>query len=201
MGIFSKLFGKAITAKELKVHLLKLERERRRKQQEIRKVEAKRSNVIERIKKSRRAGNNLEVDYLWEDLTQLKIEGAHALKSARRLNLEGIGLKKYMRGLERLEKKNDKMGIKKLFERIAESSLDTKLGVEDINEAEYLDELKMILDEAGLNEEEFEREEEDPEKAKFLAEIDAINDAEESGDFDKAVEKETKLKATLEEED
>lgn len=199
MGIWSKLFGKPITAKELKVHLLKIERQRRRKQQEIRKLEAKRSNTIERIKKARKDGNNLEVDYLWEDLTQLKMEGVLTMKGARRLNLEAIGLKKYIRGLDRLEKNEDKEGIRRLFTRVAESGLDMKLGVEEINEQEYMDELTMILEDAGLDDSDLDRVEEDPEKAKFLTEIDAINEAEESGDFDKAVERETKLKAIVEE--
>lgn len=201
MGIWSKLFGKPVTSKELKVHLLKIERDRRRKQQSIRKIEAKRSTTIDRIKKARKEGNQLEVDYLWEDLTQLKMEGTIVLKGAKRLNLEGIGLKKYIRGLERLEKAKDKDGIGKLFERVRESGLDTKLGVDEINEQEYIDELAMILEEVGLNEEVFEMEEEDPEKAKFLAQIDAINEAESQGDFDKAVEKETELKTAIEEEE
>lgn len=199
MGIWSKVFGKPVKAKELKVHLLKIERERRRKQQEIRKLEAKRGNTIDRIKKARRGGNNLEVDYLWEELTQLKREGVLALKGAKRLNLEAIGLKKYIRGLERLEKSDNKEGIQTLFARIRESNLDTKLGLEDINEQEYMDELTMILEEAGLTDQDIDYEEEDPEKAKFLSQIDAINEAEESGDFETATEQETKLKTTLEE--
>ncbi|MCZ6603200.1 MAG: hypothetical protein O6952_09350 [Planctomycetota bacterium] len=198
MGIWSKLFGKEVTAKELKVSLRKIERERRRRQQEIRKLEAKRGTVVERIKKARKQGNNLEVDYLWEDLTQLKMEGILAMKSARRSNLEAIGLKRYVRGLERLEKNKDKEGIRKLFTRVAESGLDTKLGVEEINEEEYLDELQMILEDAGLNDQELDREEEDPEKAKFLSQIDAINDAEEAGDFEAATQKEEKLKSAVE---
>ena len=201
MGIWSRLFGKAVTAKELKVHLLRIERDRRRKQQEIRKLEAKRSNTIDRIKKARKQGNNLEVDYLWEDLSQLKMEGVLTMKGAKRLNLEAIGLKKYIRGLDRLEKSDNKEGIKKLFERVQESGLDMKLGVDEINEQEYLDELSMILEDAGLHDEDLDREEDDPEKARFLAEIDAINEAEVEGDFDKAVEKENKLKAVTEVEE
>lgn len=199
MGIWSKLFGKPVTAKELKVQLLRIERDRRRQQQEIRKLEARRAHTIDRIKKARKEGNNLEVDYLWEELSQLKMEGKIAMKGAKRFNLEAIGLKKYIRGLERLEKSDNKEGIQGLFERVRESGLDTKLGMEDINEQEYLDELSMILEEAGLMVEETDFEEEDPEKAKFLAQIDAINEAEDVGDFEKATKQEEKLKTTVDE--
>ena len=68
----------------------------------------------------------------------------------------------------------------------------------DINDQEYLDELQAILDEIGLADEMMLVDGNDPEKDKFLAIIDDINDAEESGDLESAVKKEEELKSRLE---
>jgi hypothetical protein len=200
MGFFRNLFEKAITARDLKVSLIRVDRDRKRKQLEVRKLSAKQGDLIDTVKKSRKEGNSLEVDYVWEELNGVKLDLAFLRRESRVLNLEGIALKRYIRGLERLEKADNRTGIKQLLDRTRKSGLDAKLAGQFVDEQGYLDELSAIMEEIGLEAEQFDMMEDDPAKARFLAEIDAINAAEEVGDFDAAVEKEEELKAELERE-
>jgi len=198
---FRKLFGreKPVTSRDLKAALIGVKRDRRKKQLELKKVVNRRGDILERIKDARRDGNQIEVDTLWEDLKQLKVDAAYARREAKILSLEEIGLKRYSRGLERLEKSKDDRAIQRLLERARTSGLDDKLRRAEVDEDAYMDELNAILDDVGLQVEELEAED-DPEKEKFLAEIDAINSAEEAGKLDEALAKEEKLKKKLDEE-
>lgn len=201
-GIFDQLFKrkKEVTSKDLKVALLSIKRDRKRKHMELRKLAAKRSDVIERIKRCRKDGNAMEVDVLWEEMKQLRVDAAYAKREAKVLTLESIGLTRYLRGLERLERQNDQTRIKTLIERVRSSGLDDKLRGQEVDEMAYLDALNATLEEVGLEIEDWESEEEDPEKAKFLSEIDAIVMAEDAGKLDEALAKEQALQKRLEEE-
>jgi hypothetical protein len=201
MGFFRDLFSKKeVTARELKVQLIGVERERKRKQMDLRKISAKQNDMVDRVKRARKSGNSLEVDYLWEDLKAMKFDGASLKRDVKILNLEGIALKRYVRGMDRLEKSNNKEGIRKLLERARSSGLDGKLANQFINDQEYLDELGAIMDEVGMEVEQMEAAEDEPAKVKFLQQIDALNSAEESGDLDKALQHEETIKAELEKE-
>ncbi|MCU0722600.1 MAG: hypothetical protein MUC63_03100 [Planctomycetes bacterium] len=201
MGFFRDLFSKKdVSARELKVALIGVERERKRKQMELRKVASRQNDMVDRVKKARKSGNGLEVDYLWEDLKAMKFDGAFLKREVKVLNLEGIALKRYVRGMERLERSNNKEGIRKLLERMRSSGLDTKLANQFINDQEYLDELGAIMEEVGMEAEQLESAEDEPAKVKFLQQIDALNSAEESGDLDKALQHEETIKAELEKE-
>jgi hypothetical protein len=194
---FQLLFGDKLDLRKLKVKLREVERDRRKHFMEMRKLSSRQSTLIEQIKGARREGNTIEVDYLWEELKAMKHDFAFAKRSAKVANLEGIAMKKYIRGLERLEKRKDKDGVNKLLQRIRTSGLDAKLALQQIDEQAYLDELNTTLDDLGLEmEDEFE--EADPDKARFLSEIDTINEAEEGGDFDTALKQEQELKHKLE---
>jgi hypothetical protein len=194
------LFSKNISSRDLKVALIGVERDRKRKQMELRKISARQGDVVDRIKKARKTGNPLEVDYLWEDMNQMRIDSAYLKREAKILNLEGITLKRYVRGMERLERTNNKDGIRALLERTRTSGLDAKLAHQFINDQEYLDELGAIMEEIGLEAEQMEFTEEDPAKMKFLEQIDALNAAEEAGDLDKAMEHEEAIRSELEKE-
>ncbi|MHC4597941.1 MAG: hypothetical protein ACYS47_02945 [Planctomycetota bacterium] len=182
MGFFRDLFSKSITARDLKVALIGVERERKRKQMELRKIAAKQGDMVDRVKKARKEGNNLEVDYLWEDMNQMRIDGTYLKREAKILNLEGITLKRYV------------------LERTRVSGLDAKLAGQFINDQEYLDELGAIMEEIGIEAEQMDFAEEDPQKLKFLEQIDALNAAEEAGDVDKAMEHEEVIKQELDKE-
>jgi hypothetical protein len=167
----------------------------------MRKLSAKQSDLIERTRKARRERNNIEVDYLWEEMKSVKTEMLVLRKQARVRNLEGITLKRYMHGLERIERSGDRQGAKRMIERIRNSGLDAKLAEADINEREYLAELQETLDEfTGAAEADF-AEEEDAEKLRFLAEIDGINEAEDEGDVETAAEREARLRAEIEDDE
>jgi hypothetical protein len=180
VGIFSKLFGsREVSLRELKLAHLSHERKRRRAAEELRKLEDRKSAVVERARQMRRAGDQLEVDHLWNELKQLRAESDLHRHDARILNLETIALKRTIHGLERLEAANDKAGVRNLLRRVRESGLDDKLAAGALRDEEYLRELEAILDETGAAAEV--ATDDDPEKAAFLAELDALNAAGESG--------------------
>jgi hypothetical protein len=196
-NFFSMLFGGRLDLRKLKVKLREVERERRKYFMELRKLSSHQTDLIEKVKRARREGNSIEVDYLWEELKAIKHDFAFNRRAAKVSNLEGIALKKYIRGLERLEKRKDKDGVNRLLMRIRNSGLDAKLALQQIDEQAYLDELNSTLDELGL-EIDSEYEEGDPEKERFLSEIDTINEAETSGAFEEALKQEAELKQKLE---
>jgi hypothetical protein len=201
-GIFEQIFGrkKEVTSRDLKVALLGLKRDARKKQMQLRKLESRRSELIDRVKRARREGSSMEVDVLWEELRQVRIDGAYAKREGKVISLEMVGVTRYLRGLERLERAGRESEIRNLIERVRTSGLDGKLRGQEVDEAAYIDELNATLDEVGLEIEGWETEEEDPEKAKFLQEIDAINEAESAGNLDEALDREEKLSQKLEEE-
>ncbi len=200
MGFFQTLFGGKVDLRTLKVKLREVERERRKYFMELRKMSAKQTGLIEQIKAARREGNNIEVDYLWEEMKEIKYDFAFSRRSAKISNLEGIALKKYIRGLERLEKRKDKNSINKLLNRIRTSGLDAKLAMQSIDEQGYIDELNATLEDIGL-EVDADMSEQDPEKERFLDEIDTINEAEGTGNFEEALKTEAELKRKLEDEE
>ena len=197
MGFFQLLFGQKIDSRLLKVKLREVERERRKYFMEVRKLSTRQSGIIDQIKNARKEGNQIEVDYLWEELKDLKHDFAFNKRAAKIANLEGIALKKYTRGLERLERRKDKNSIQKLVTRIRNSGLDAKLALAQIDEEGYIDELNATLDALGLEVEEA-MIDDDPEKKQFLEEIDSIVEAESSGSFDEALKSEAELKRKLE---
>ncbi|GIW70692.1 MAG: hypothetical protein KatS3mg102_0234 [Planctomycetota bacterium] len=201
-GIFEQLFGrkKEVTSRDLKVALLGLKREARKKRMQMRKLESRRSELVDRIKRARREGSGVEVDVLWEELRQVRIDTAYLKRESKVVALEMVGLTRYLRGLERLERSGDQNRIRSLIERVRVSGLDEKLRGAEVDEAAYIDELNATLDEVGIEIESWETEEADPDKARFLEEIDAINAAEAAGQLDEALEREEKLAKRLEEE-
>ena len=68
MGLFKELFTKTVTLRDLKSALLGVERNRRKKQREMRKMSERRTDLIKEATAARRKGSDLEVDYLWEEL-------------------------------------------------------------------------------------------------------------------------------------
>ena len=130
----------------------------------------------------------------------MKLDRVWLIRESTILNLEGITVKKYLRGMERMERNNNHEGINKMMERIRGSGLEAKLDADRIATDEYLDELRAIMDDVGLDIDTLDVEEEDPEKAAFLSEIDAINIAEESGNLDDVTVAEERLQQQLEEE-
>src|SRR5262245_3092282 len=95
MGFFQLLFGQKIDSRLLKVKLREVERERRKYFMEVRKLSTRQSGIIDQIKGARKEGNQIEVDYLWEELKDLKHDFAFNKRAAKVANLEGIALKKY----------------------------------------------------------------------------------------------------------
>ncbi|MBL4849140.1 MAG: hypothetical protein JKY65_26750 [Planctomycetes bacterium] len=205
MGIFDKLFNdsdKDVTSRDLKVALRGVERERRKKQMEIRKLSNKRGDVLSRLKGARRDNNREEVDFLYEDLQQMKMDQAYARRESKILNLEAIGLKRYVRGLERLEKTSSRGKVRDLMQRVQISGLDEKLRGSAVDEEAYLDALNSTLDDISmeLEDNELMLDDEDPEKDALLAELDEIIAAEEGGDSEIALQRQHALEERMDRE-
>jgi hypothetical protein len=204
-GIFDRIFNrgeKPVTSHDLKVALRGVHRERKKKQLEMRRLSSKSDDHIQRLKDARKVNNKEEVDFLYEELQQLKIDQGMSRREAKVLNLEAIGLKRYVRALERLEKAQNKTRIQDLIERVRLAGLDESLSKQQLEEGEYLDRLNVTLEDMKdiLSSEEGEFSDEDPDKAAFMKDLDQIIVAEEEGNEDLAIEKHEKLKAKLEEE-
>ncbi|MHC4473805.1 MAG: hypothetical protein ACYS99_22950, partial [Planctomycetota bacterium] len=140
--------------------------------------------------------------FLYEDLQAIKLDQALARREAKVLNLEAIGLKRYVRGLERLEKTTSKGRIRDLMQRVHMSGLDEKLRGQAVDEEAYIDALNATLADLNLELEDSELlyEEQDPDKEALLAELDEIIAAEEGGDVEIALQRETALQERMERE-
>ncbi len=203
MALFEKLFGqkdKEITSRDLKVALLGVKRDRKRSTLELRKLGIRSDESLKKLKKARKEGNHADTDLYYDEIKGIQYEQAMVRRDAKVLNLEAIGLNRYIRGLERLEKTSDKGKIRGLMERVRTSGLDEKLRAGEIDETAYLDMLNSHMEEIGIEVEEMEAfTDEDPNKEAFLKDLDAIISAEEQGDLDVAIEREEELKKKIEE--
>ena len=198
MGVFRKLFGapEPITLESLKKALGEVERDRRKSRVEVRRWERKRKQLVDKMKSARGEGNQLEVDYLWEQFKQHRAEGVDIRRDGKVFNLEALALGRTVRALERLEKKKDRDGARSLIERLRVSGLPERIAMDRDEQLRSLEEMNAILEEFTGEAEEAQ---EDPEKAMFLAELDSINEVEQSGEADEAKEREDELLRRFEE--
>lgn len=199
IGILRKIFGapEPITLESLKSALKEAERDRRKSRVEVRRWERERKKLVEKMKTSRNEGNQLEVDYLWDQFKQHRIEGVEIRRDGRVFNLEALALGRTVRALERLEKKKDRDGARALIERIRSSGLPERIALDRDEQMRSLEEMSQILEEfTGEREEEAA----DPEKAMFLAELDSIQEVERQGEAEEAKERESELLRRFEED-
>ena len=199
MGVFRKLFGapEPITLESLKKALGEVERDRRKSRVEVRRWERQRKQLVDKMKKARGEGNQLEVDYLWEQFKQHRSEGTELRRDGRVYNLEALALGKTVRALERLEKKKDRESARSLIDRIRASGLPERISLDRDEQLRSLEEMNEILDEFTG---EAEPTQEDPEKAMFLAELDSIAEVEQSGESEEARDRESELLRRFEED-
>ncbi len=181
MSIFSRLFPERqeLSAEVLRGALGELEKDGRRQRTELRRSERRRRQTFDRLKRSRAAGNKLEVDDLWEEFKDQRRSVSDLRREGRASMLEGLALRRCLRALERLERRRDRDAAGRLLARLSASGLLERFALHREEERSYLEEMNSILDEFQAGEGE---EREDPEKALFLAELDRIQRAEASGD-------------------
>ena len=192
MSIFQRLFQghNVITRQALEEALDKVEKDRRRSRREVRRWGRKRKQLVDRMKKMQSEGNDLEVDYLWDEFKEHRRLGQDIKREGRLFNIEGIALKRTIKALDRLERRKDHSSSHKLLERLRSSGLLERIAVEKESELQYLEEMNAILEEFdGLSE----AERQDPEKALFLAELDGIHKAEAEGDQEGAADRQEEL--------
>lgn len=190
--VLQKLFQgrKHLDIDEIRTAYEEVEKDRRKNRREVRRWERKRKQTVDRLKKQRAEGNSMEVDYLWEEFKEHRRHGAELRREGRVYNVESIALRRTVKALERLERRKQVGTSRELLERIRASGLAERVAIDRESEMAYLEEMNAILDEFdGVPEEE----RADPEKAMFLAELDGIRLAEESGDEEHAAEKQEEL--------
>ncbi|MCX7703509.1 MAG: hypothetical protein N2234_05355 [Planctomycetota bacterium] len=198
MGLFDFLRAKPVNLEELEPHLREVSARRRKAMSQLRKLSHKRDTLIERARKARKDGDNIELDYIWQELKSLRTDVAYIKRDAKVATLEEIALKRYFRGLKRLKERGDTASMLELFRRLRESGLEAKLQKEEIDERAYMDELNAILSVVSEEVEALE-EEEDEEKEAFLRELDKIIETEEKGKTREAKERKERLSRKLEE--
>ena len=183
MGFIQELFGKSsLDKEELQQQLNRIEQQRRQQVRILRKISCKYGRMLDKIKRARQRGNDLEVDYRWLDLQQLQLEGAQHHKTLRILNLEGITIKKYLYTLDCLQPNDADVVTRQLVFKIKNSGLDAHLEAKEIDEQDYLDELGAIFNASGIEPRRQRQSDYDPAKSEFLAELDQIIAMETHGD-------------------
>jgi len=197
MGVFDFLRTRPVTAEELEPYVRGAEKARREAMMRLRKLAARRRRMLGKAQKARAAKDEIELEYAWQELKSLRAETAYAKREAQVATLEEIALKRYWRGVKRLEEKRDVKSMRRLFERMRESGLEAKLRGEHVDEQAYMEELNAILAVVGEEVEAIESEE-DEEKAEFLKSLDAIIEAEKTGDKHTARELKQRLERQLE---
>lgn len=211
-NIFDKIFEKLgekdqeniVTSRDIKIALKGAEREIKRNKMGIKKINQKDQQLLQKLKKARREGRTDDVNEFYQDLQDNKIEKMTFKKEGKILRLETMALKNTLRGVERLEKTSNRGRIRDLMSRIKDSNINEKLQAGTIDEESYLDSLGMIMDDITDELQDFEGSlvgQNNPEKARFLADLDEIIAAEEEGSEEIALEKEEKLRSNLESEE
>ena len=198
-SILQRLFqgSKVVSREELEEALDTIDKDRRKSRREVKRWERKRRQMVDRMKKLRTEGNDLEVDYVWEEFKEHRRLGQDLKRDGKIYNIEGIALKRTIKALDRLERRKDDSSARRLLERLRASGLLERVALERETELHYLEEMNAILDEFdGVTEEE----KQDPEKALFLAELDHIRKVEDDGDTEGAAERQDELLERFEQE-
>jgi len=191
LSMLENLFrGRRVKLSDLREALKSVERDRRRVRTEMRRWERQRQQIMNRLKKSRQSRNQVEVDYLWDELKSHRTTGNDLRQEARVHNLEAIALKRSVRALEQAERTEDRVGAQRLLDRVQGSGVLERLAVHRDSQAECLKEMSSLLQEFG---DATEDEGVDPEKAMFLAELDSISDSEGGDDSPAASGRELEL--------
>ncbi len=203
--MFNKFFGDLFGSREpsltdVKVKLRTAERDRLKQYEEVRKLDAKQSQLLTDIRKAMRDGNRLQIDYLYDELKFVKHDISLGTKTARIANRQTMVLKRVMRAMESRTRTGDKDSVRKMIERLVNSDIASMIAKSDVSDEEYTAKLDEIL---GMTELESggTSEADDPEKEKLLSALSAINEAEDAGNFEAATEKEREVKRLLEAEE
>ncbi len=181
MGFVDKIidtFRGAPNLKKMKLQFESLDRERKKVKQDYEKIASKSTQLVDKIMASRKQGDAMEVDYLWDEIKSVRSEAMFLKRESKRSNLEYLTMRRYITGLERLERAKDPSTIRRFIKNMGVSSA-SKIMESDIEQQEYLEEMSAIMEAFGESESDFEFG--DPEKDKFLEQIDLIITAEVEG--------------------
>jgi len=198
---FSGIFNRGLDLQNMKVTLRLAERERQKTFAEMRKHDARQTQLINDMKSARKNGNNLQVDYLYEELKQTKHEMALAHRTGRIANRQTILLKRAIYAFERKAKAKDKNSIQGMIERLSNAGLDKMIASTSVSDEEYVARLDELLGTTEFDDSMMLADDMDDNKSKLLSELDAINAAEEQGNFEIAVEREKEIKRMLEQDE
>ena len=108
-SILQRLFqgSKVVSREELEEALDKIDKDRRKSRREVKRWERKRRQLVDRMKKQRTEGNDLEVDYVWEEFKEHRRLGQDLKRDGKIYNIEGIALRRTIKALDRLERRKD----------------------------------------------------------------------------------------------
>jgi hypothetical protein len=190
------LWGKEPSLDDLREALEDTKRRREEKRLGLEKLLVRRDHLLGGLKKARRAGDALKVDALWDELEEIRPDVALTRRELKVAGLEHQTLRRYVSGLEALDRRGDRAGVRRLLRRARTSRLPDLLSRAEIDEERYLAELDLLVSEEAEAEDESRLD--DPRKEAFLRRLDAIADAESSGRHEEATQAEADLKQELE---
>jgi len=188
--------GPKVDIKEVEEASRQAQERRRRLFRQLRVLANRRRRLLEKAKKARKSGDEMTLDFVWEELKGLRTEAALLKKDARVAMLEALTLERVLRAMEVAQKTGGEGKIRDVIKRLMESGVIAKIGEEKVSEDAYAEELEAVLSYA--TETAPEEAEVDEEKAKFLEELDAIIDAEERGDKQEAKKRVKRLEKVVE---
>ncbi|MFN0056878.1 MAG: hypothetical protein ACKVX7_00345 [Planctomycetota bacterium] len=175
---------------EVRNALKAVERDQRSNRIAVRRWERKRKQIVERLKQARGAGSSVEVDSLWDEFKEHRREGVDLRLAGRAFGTEGLALRRTLRAVESLDRREDRAGARKLLARLRQSGLIERLGFDREESARSLEEMNQILEECSGQSD---GEAADPEKALFLAELDVVRRNEAAGKTEEASQLEEEL--------
>jgi len=184
LEIIRGFFRKEVHSEELRKRMADLDREKRELRYDQRRLEKSRAEAFERTRRARMRSDQTEVMYHLQDLKGLDTENRLLLRDITRINKALILLGHYARRVERLERGRDATGLATFIERFRSGKAMAGLEEAEMSEEalqELLDEELGELDrDLGLDM----GEQMDQRSRELLDAVDAMIDAERSGDAD-----------------
>ena len=196
MSLLGRLLrGKEPAFEELTAGRDDCQKRREEKRLALKKLLVQRDQILTGLKTARRAGDDFKVDTLWDELQDTGRDVAMTRREAKVAGLEYQTLRRYVSGMEHMNRQGDREGVRKLFERARSSRLPELLGRAELDEERYLQELDLLVSEDAESEA---LPEDDPRKEAFLRRLDTIAETESEGQVEEARRQENQLKQELE---
>lgn len=150
MDIWNKLFKKTPNVSDLRVQFKEIEREQKKKRRDLEMAEvAKTAKLREAVKAKKDGKSELQRD-IFRELRQMEINRGHMDTELRQLSLSKTALTRFIRQIERLEKRKDRKSLQSIILRFKESDLQAIISKAEVDDDTFNDVLEEILGDEEL---------------------------------------------------